>query len=53
MGGDGVDVVLKQIDIVEDAVVYALQDVVGRIAVSRHFECVVDESVAQWFHLCH
>ena len=52
--GHGLHVVLQHIDIGEDVVVDALQNVVGAVCFSGMYAvCVVDESVAEWLDVAH
>ena len=54
MVGHGLHVVLQHIDIGEDVVVDALQNVVGAVCFSGLYAvCVVDESVAEWLDVAH
>ena len=47
MRGNGLDVVLQQVDIRKDGIVNALQHIVGRGTCGGHLIGIIDKSVAQ------
>ena len=49
MAGDGFDVVLHELDVLEDIVIHSLKDIIGRRARRLDLVCIVDKSVSQGF----